>query len=149
MNTPMKDTDEKIHCNSFFDDVYEFRKKFNLDDAIVDELTMWDEVRKKIHHIDEERTELLEALYSNPNGFHDAADAIVDLIYVLCGLAHILGVPLNECWKRVHEANMKKQRVNSKEESKRHDPFDLKKPIGWIAPSFHDIMNKQFPFSQD
>jgi len=132
---------------TFYDDVREFRAKFQLNDVIVDETTMWDEVRKKAIHMDEERSELIDALFSQKLGRHDAADAIVDLIYVLCGMAAILEIPLNECWRRVHEANLKKQRVTSAQESKRNDPFDLRKPDDWSPPSFDDLMKKEFPFS--
>ena len=133
--------------NSYYQKVLEFRTKFELDSAIADYPTFWDEVRKKLEHLSEENNELNESLFDTENR-HDAADAIGDLIYLLCGLAAVLKVPLDEVFDRIHEANMKKERVLSESESKRNDPFDLKKPNGWSAPSFDDLFEKDFPFEE-
>lgn len=134
---------------SYYQDVLEFRAKFGLDAAIVDSNTMWQEVLKKRLHISEELDELdANVFVLGEEDRHETADAIGDLIYVLCGLAAVLKIPLDEVWERIHAANMQKVRVSSAAESKRNDPFDLKKPDGWSPPVFDDIMTKGFPFDE-
>jgi len=82
-------------------------------------------------------------------------DALVDLMVVLLGTAYCMGflndVPTSssgptektifeEAWRRVQNANLSKVRVKSASESKRGSGFDLKKPEGWEAPKFKDLI---------
>lgn len=84
----------------------------------------------------------------------DALDALIDLTYVTLGTADLMGfanhVPPEsmskwstiwwESWTRVHEANMKKEKVQSAKESSRGFGIDLKKPKGWLKPQFKDLL---------
>lgn len=67
-------------------------------------------------------------------------DALVDLVYVALGTAHLQGFDFNEAWRRVHEANMKKIRTARAEDSKRGSTHDVIKPAGWEPPSHTDLV---------
>lgn len=73
-----------------------------------------------------------------------ALDALVDLVYVALGTAHLHGFDFNEAWRRVHEANMKKVRAPSAEASAastgRGHAADVIKPPGWESPSHKDLI---------
>jgi predicted HAD superfamily Cof-like phosphohydrolase len=62
-------------------------------------------LRSKLH--DEELNELDDAMVQAPD-LVDIADAICDLIYVLCGTAVSFGIPLDECFAEVQRSNMSK-----------------------------------------
>jgi len=69
-------------------------------------------------------------------------DALIDLVYVALGTAHMQGFPFTEGWDLVHDANMKKRRVISASESKRNSPYDLVKPSGWKSPDLWPILRR-------
>lgn len=65
------------------------------------------------------------------------ADDIADSIYVLCGLANCLGLPLAAIFAEVHRSNMTKA-VDGKV-IKRSDGKILK-PAGWTPPDIYTIL---------
>jgi predicted HAD superfamily Cof-like phosphohydrolase len=67
-------------------------------------------------------------------------DALVDLVYVALGAAHLQGFKFREAWERVHGANMRKVRCERKEDSKRGTTFDVIKPPGWEPPDHTDLV---------
>lgn len=67
-------------------------------------------------------------------------DALVDLIYVALGTAHLQGFDIKEAWKRVHEANMNKIRTPSAAASARGSKYDVIKPPGWTPPNHKDLV---------
>lgn len=67
-------------------------------------------------------------------------DALVDLVYVALGTAHLHGFNFDEAWRRVHLANMAKVRVERPEDSKRGSGFDVVKPPGWTPPDLSDLV---------
>lgn len=67
-------------------------------------------------------------------------DALVDLVYVALGTSYVHGFDFNEAWRRVHEANMKKVRVERLEDSVRKSKFDVVKPPGWHGPVLSDLV---------
>lgn len=75
--------------------------------------------------------------------FHmeQALDSLIDLAYVVFGSLHMHGFDGREGWRRVHEANMKKVRVERKEDSVRKSAFDVVKPAGWEKPSHADLVS--------
>ena len=88
----------------------------------------------------EETTELKHALEN-----HDLAralDALVDIDYVLKGTIVMMGLSpvFAEAWKRVHEANMKKELAGDASRSKRGNRYDIIKPEGWVAPNLDDLV---------
>ncbi len=66
--------------------------------------------------------------------FHNQLDALVDLVYVANGTAYLHGFNLDGAYNVVHEANMKKVRVERLEDSKRGSKYDVVKPEGWLPP---------------
>jgi predicted HAD superfamily Cof-like phosphohydrolase len=61
------------------------------------------------------------------------ADALVDLVYVALGTALSQGFPWQVIWNLVHEANMRKVRVESPDQGR--NQFDVVKPEGWESPN--------------
>lgn len=71
-----------------------------------------------------------------------ALDALVDLVYVALGTAHLHGFNFREAWRRVHTANMSKVLAKSADESKRGYALDVVKPVGWLPPDHSDLVRK-------
>lgn len=70
------------------------------------------------------------------------ADALGDLLYLVCGTAHFANVDLNRVFEEIHRANMTKERardVNNKRGSK----IDVVKPPGWQPPNIHQVLADQ------
>jgi predicted HAD superfamily Cof-like phosphohydrolase len=67
-------------------------------------------------------------------------DALVDILYVAIGTAYQHGFDLAEAWRRVHEANMQKVRVQKFQDSTRGSLFDVVKPPGWVPPNLEDLV---------
>lgn len=67
-------------------------------------------------------------------------DGLIDLLYVAIGTGYLHGFDLREAWRRVHEANMKKEKVARRGDSTRHSLFDIIKPAGWKRPDHSDLV---------
>lgn len=67
-------------------------------------------------------------------------DAIVDIIYIGLGTCILHGWNFHEAWKRVHEANMKKELASSKNPGKFGNKNDIVKPPGWVPPTLLDLV---------
>lgn len=76
---------------------------FNHEDISPDDQDLLD-LREELHR--EEWNELQDAW--NEEDLIEIADAIADLIYVLCGTAVSLGLPLDDIFEEVHQSNMSK-----------------------------------------
>lgn len=68
-------------------------------------------------------------------------DALVDLLYVVLGTAHLHGFPIREAFAAVHAANMKKVRALRSTDSKRGSTYDVVKPEGWTAPDMQQVLD--------
>lgn len=131
---------------SNFGDVGEFHKKFNLHYS----RRNGEGVGPRTDLSKKEMQELLEFridfLLEEINEFIDAKtdadrfDALVDLVYVALGTAHLLGYPWQAGWDRVQEANMKKERATSENMSKRRSTLDVVKPEGWTPPDLEGLL---------
>jgi thymidylate synthase (FAD) len=86
----------------------------------------------RIKFMQEELDEYKEAVANKD--MVKAFDALLDLVYVTVGTAHLHGFPFDEGFEAVQEANMLKQKAKSADESKRGSAFDVVKPEGWVAP---------------
>ncbi len=79
--------------------------------------------------------ELSEYLRATEEGqLIDAADALVDLVYVAMGCAHAMGLPFDRLFEAVHQANMRKEPANEFIRSVRGNQYDVVKPFGWTGP---------------
>jgi len=74
--------------------------------------------------------------------FEKQMDALIDLDYVVSGTAYLHGFAHDEGYRRVHDANMKKVRVEAKtlDGSVRKSKYDVVKPQGWTAASLKDLL---------
>lgn len=111
-----------------YDQVFSFRSKLNLPVSDVPALLPSDQLSFYARFIMEELSELMKA--HEKGRLIDAADAVVDLLYVTMGLSHHMGLPLPELFQAVHRANMKKQPGMTK----RGIGQDAIKPDNWKPP---------------
>lgn len=116
-----------------FDDIRAFHERYG-----IDKLERPGFLPADLHHfrqrfMEEELSEFKEAVESGD--LVGAFDALIDLTYVVLGTAYLMGLPFDEGWRIVHEANMKKVRVDSAANSKRKSKFDVVKPAGWQPPN--------------
>ena len=119
---------------TLFDLVGEFHRKFDLPHAgeTAPRLLSEQEAKFRFTFLMEETTELFEA--HAEGDIAGCADALVDLVYVALGTAHMMGVPFDDVFAEVQRANMTKQRAQSADESKRGSALDVIKPKGWVGP---------------
>lgn len=89
------------------------------------------------------KEEILE--YLGAEDKEEEFDALIDIIYVAVGTCVLTGYDLEEGWRRVHEANMMKERVSTVSESKRGSIMDVKKPKGWKKPDLRDLVCRNYP----
>lgn len=86
----------------------------------------------------EELDEFCEGLIDDDHA--KMADALVDLVYVAMGTAHLLGYPWEQLWEEVQAANLRKRRAATADESKRGSTHDVVKPHGWTPPAIEAIL---------
>lgn len=67
-------------------------------------------------------------------------DALCDLVYVALGTAHLMGLPFDEAWKRVHAANMAKSLGSDEKSFDARIRLKLEKPPEWQAPDHTDLV---------
>lgn len=127
-----------------FEDVGAFHAKFALDNA-----TYWPagprphdpgllEFRQRF--LREELTEFDDA--SDRRDDAKAFDALLDLVYVAMGTAHLLGYPWQEGWAMVQRANMAKERAAGADDPRsiRRHAADVVKPAGWAPPDIDYLL---------
>ena len=122
-------------------DIHEFSTKFNLPQTEGPALLNDELMHFRLAFMREELTEITEAY--NIGDSEAVLDGIVDLMYVVLGTAWMMNVPILDAWDRVHNANMKKVRVEDASESKRNSLYDLKKPEGWVHPYLGDLIDHE------
>lgn len=137
---------------SMIDDIRDFHDKFGIAYYGKPRILPYDLLGFREKFMAEELREYSDACYSCDIAIqeNDGAevthqleqqlDALVDLIYVALGTAHLQGFDIEEAWKRVHEANMKKIRTPSADASKRGSKTDVIKPPGWTPPNHKDLV---------
>ena len=124
-----------------FDMVAEFHQKFGLEPTAQPNFPVEEIWKLKNMHMREELDELRAAAYVG--NLEEYFDGLIDLVYVALGAAYLAGLPFNEGFKRVHEANMKKVRALREEDSKRGSTYDIVKPAGFVAPTLTDLIRKE------
>ena len=121
------------HCpTDMWKDIVDFHEKFGF--VIPGAPTLLPEELHtfRINLLKEELDEFIIA--RNHGNIHDAADALIDLVYVALGTLRLMGMPGNLCWDEVQRANMSKIRATHPNQSKRGSTFDVVKPEGWVPP---------------
>nr|BAR25286.1 Putative NTP pyrophosphohydrolase [uncultured Mediterranean phage uvMED]BAR25303.1 Putative NTP pyrophosphohydrolase [uncultured Mediterranean phage uvMED] len=84
----------------------------------------------RIKHMQEEISE-----YSYAKNKEEELDAIIDIIYLAIGTGLMHGFDIEEAFKRVHQANMKRIR-----NPVLTDKGGIFKPKGWVAPDLKDLV---------
>jgi predicted HAD superfamily Cof-like phosphohydrolase len=128
-----------------FNDVGHFHEKFGLDNVTHHgahpRSTPPGLMHLKISHLQEELNEFIKARIANDHA--GMVDALVDLVYVAMGTAHVLGYPWQEVWADVHSANMTKVRAaEDGSDSKRLSGFDVVKPPDFVPPDPAAILRR-------
>jgi predicted HAD superfamily Cof-like phosphohydrolase len=150
-----------------FEDVGRFHEKFWLDHALYEfsPRLIPDELAKfRLKFLAEELNELLDAY--ERHDLSKIADALVDLVYVAMGTAHLHGLPWEALWNEVQRANMAKERCEighafipmgddsaieapdcceqcnapQHKHSTRGSINDVIKPPGWTAPNIARVL---------
>jgi len=139
---------------SFTDDIRDFHRKFELEYTGQPRELLEEVAKFRVKFMVEELGEYCDPSRSNwhaiaeefftralPSGrLEDKFDALIDLVYVALGTAHLHGFNFDEGWRRVHAANMTKRRARKREDSKRESTYDVVKPEGWVAPNLSDLV---------
>lgn len=113
-----------------FDMVRDFHLAFNQPVRTEPYIPAEHEVKLRLDLIDEERTELDEALARED--IVAIADALGDMLYVIHGMGHTFGIDLDRVFREIHRANMTKLGDDGKP-IKRADGKVLKNPK-WSPP---------------
>lgn len=126
-----------------FEDVGLFHQKFGLPiaEGEIRELPQ-DLLHFRVLFLKEELQEFILAMPSWKTKADHAKmfDALIDLVYVAMGTAHLLGYPWEQGWELVQAANMDKIRASRPEDSKRGSSWDVIKPPGWTAPNLENLL---------
>lgn len=118
--------------NTNFDKVGAFRRAMQLPIGNEPKFLLPAETSYFSRFIMEELSEYLRACEEGI--LVDAADALIDLVYVTMGCAHAMGLPFDTLFDIVHKANMQKQPANDYIRSLRGNQYDVIKPVGWQPP---------------
>jgi predicted HAD superfamily Cof-like phosphohydrolase len=129
---------------SDFDDVGEFHEKFGLPNVTHDGAGPREvpegllEFRRAF--MQEELDEFVEGM---DEGDHAKMfDALIDLVYVAMGTAHLQGYPWSEGWDLVQAANMQKV-LGKKPGRESQEGWDVTKPPGWTAPDIEGLLRNR------
>jgi|TARA_R110000823_G_scaffold278827_1_gene397192 predicted HAD superfamily Cof-like phosphohydrolase len=114
---------------SFVSDIEDFHTKYELKYTGPPRVLPKDVRSFRQKFIDEELIE-----YGMAPTLADEFDALIDMVYVILGTAHMQGLDFQAGWDIVHEANMKKVRGPSE-----RSELDVIKPDGWVAPDLTDL----------
>lgn len=130
-----------------FNDVGRFHKKFDLpvyDPTQPTGMQLTRMSRETAEYRKKFMQEELDEFWTAFEGQDDAKmlDALVDLVYVATGTAHLMRAPFNEAWKEVHRANMTKERAKSADDprSTRKNHLDVVKPEGFVPPDIQAVL---------
>jgi predicted HAD superfamily Cof-like phosphohydrolase len=126
-----------------FEDVGIFHERFGLHNATFFRPgpRRWDRtlLEFRLKFLKEELKEFEDAMKRHDDA--EMFDALIDLVYVAMGTAHLQGYPWEEGWDAVQRANMQKVRaLPDGSDSKRDSSFDVVKPNGWTAPDIAAIL---------
>lgn len=133
------------------DDVREFM--LAAEQTVRDEPTVIDDVEKwqRFDYLNEEFSEMKRALvklkkateYHDQSAVEDAMaelfDAFIDMSYIGIGTCHAYGFPVDEGWRRVHEANMAKVNPETGKIDRDENNKGIK-PEGWQPPDIRGLL---------
>jgi len=125
---------------SNFADVRAFHEKFKLTMSGTPSLLPPDLYHFRMNFMQEELDEF--ALAHKDGNLTDAADALIDLVYVVMGTAALMGLPWEALWDEVQRANMRKHRAPRAggDPTQRGGAYDVVKPEGWTPPDIAKVL---------
>ena len=124
-----------------FQMVADFHKKFGLEPTSQPDFPVEQIWNLKNVHMQEELDELRAAAINGD--LEEYFDGLIDLVYVALGAAYLAGLPFEQGFLRVHQANMTKVRALRSSDSKRGSTYDIVKPAGFVAPMLTDLIRKE------
>jgi predicted HAD superfamily Cof-like phosphohydrolase len=126
------------------DDVLAFHNKFCVPMATEPSLLDWEAYKFRRNFLHEELSEFEDS--AARDDLEGMADALIDLVYIAMGTAHMMGLPWQPLWNRVQEANMTKRLAKPDgSDSKRGSPLDVVKPPGWVGPDHSTLLPRPYP----
>lgn len=128
-----------------FTDIGMFHEKFGLHNVTFHgagpQEVDWELFEFRYKFLKEELEEFWTAYLENNSV--EIFDALLDLVVVAMGTAHLFGFPWQEGWDEVQRANMSKVRAKADgSDSKRGSAWDIVKPEGWTPPDHAPILRK-------
>ena len=124
-----------------FQMVADFHKKFGLEPTNQPDFPFEEIWILKNNHMQEELNEIRAAAING--NLEEYFDGLIDIVYVALGAAYLAGLPFEQGFLRVHQANMTKIRALRQEDSKRGSTYDIVKPPGFVAPTLTDLIRKE------
>lgn len=128
----------------FFDDVNEWHAQMGLSHTgkAIPHLMGLSEFNHRKHLMFEEFSEFLDA--HARGDLVESADALADLIWVTCGAAALMGLPLNEVWEEVHRSNCEKRpwREGDLIKPRNNVSGEIVKPAGWRGPDVRGVLSR-------
>ena len=126
-----------------FDDVGDFHEKFGLDNVTHHgrgpRSPSNDLMNFRIKFLREELREFEDAWKARDEA--KMFDALLDLVYVAYGTAHLCGYPWEVGWRAVQRANMQKVRAaRDGSNSVRGSAWDVVKPLDWEPPNISAVL---------
>lgn len=125
--------------SSNFDDVKGFHEKFGVPVGKYPKLLNEDALKFRTAFMFEELNEFI--YHHAREDLSEAADALIDLVYVVLGTAVWMGLPWQELWDEVQRANMSKVPAEKQPYGARHQ-FDVRKPEGWRPPDIAGVLRR-------
>ncbi len=128
---------------SNFNLVKDFHKKFQHLTLSSPDIKVFENkelLKNRLKLITEEFNELKDAI--NNNDFVEMADALTDMLYVIYGFGHVVGVDLDKCFKLVHESNMTKLCNTEQEAIDTVEWYETKGPE--YSPEYRLMENDKF-----
>lgn len=125
---------------SNFTDTDKFLKKLKIKKSSGVALLPDDVMKSRYMHMIEEVNEF--QCSNNMSDIHGCVDALIDVVYIALGTDNMLGLnedQWNECWDKVHAANMSKELSLDTEGHK----LGVKKPANFIAPDFASVLGAE------
>jgi predicted HAD superfamily Cof-like phosphohydrolase len=120
---------------SNYGDVHLFHRKFDLPHPKVPTLLDEDTKDHRYNFMQEELEEFDKACASGDLAL--AADALIDLVYVVMGTGVMMGLPWQALWDEVQRANLQKVR-DLAQDTEYHR--GLIKPPGWRPPDIEGVL---------
>jgi predicted HAD superfamily Cof-like phosphohydrolase len=141
---PLEDTalTQTFHPLTMWEQICIFHEKYGINTPLKPDFMPDDVAAFRVAFLEEELAEFKLAIAEND--LAEQIDALVDLVVVAMGTAHILGFKWDSHWNEVYEANMRKVRAEGKddERSKRKHFLDIVKPSGWEGPNHRKYIDE-------